>query len=79
MDDMYRLFLRGYFEEFRKIIKAEEITFIITIAILFLLHRFSAPASHSRYSSKQLLVTNSCRSDGVVGNILRYKNIVSDD
>lgn len=103
MEDMYRhFFQRGYWEELRKVIKAEAITFILTIVMLYLLHRASLPSrlalgyflvintvltyvvritfkqimlkiySHSRYSSKLLVITNSRRADSVVENILKY-------
>lgn len=45
LDDVYsHFFQRGMFVEFRKVVKTETITFIITIAILYLLHRSSEPS-----------------------------------
>ena len=101
--DMYHhFFQRGILEEFREVIKTEVVMFIITVAVLYLLHRSVDPSrlalgyfllinsaltyivrlifkqimtgiySKSRYSSRLLVITNSRRAEGIVGNILRY-------
>lgn len=44
MDMYHHFFQRGYLEEFREVIKAEVSTFIITVTVLYLLHRASAPS-----------------------------------
>lgn len=56
MDMYHHFFQRGYLEEFREVIKAEISTFIITVTVLYLLHRASAP---SRLALGYFLIINS--------------------
>lgn len=56
MDMYHHFFQRGYLEEFREVIKAEVSTFIITVTVLYLLHRASAP---SRLALGYFLIINS--------------------
>lgn len=56
MDMYHHFFQRGYLEEFKQVIKAEISTFIITVTVLYLLHRASAP---SRLALGYFLIINS--------------------
>lgn len=55
MDMYHHFFQRGYLEEFREVVKAETVTFIITITVLYLLHRASDP---SRLALGYFLIIN---------------------